>query len=97
MADSYRTKDGWVRAEHLRRGEIEQRGWRGDGDSWHIVRMRLLRKHPELWEVEHRIVHSKSGPPSLGVTLYNSLTEARRAMKQIIADPPARYEDPEVA
>lgn len=96
MPDPHRTSDGYVRAEHLRRGAIDQRGWQHLGD-WHIVRLQLRRKNPELWEVEHRIIRPKGGMPHTNSELFNTLTEARRHMRSLQKDPPTSYPSPEVA
>jgi hypothetical protein len=96
MPDDHRTSDGYVRAEHLRRGAIDQRGW-PVGNEWHILRLKLRRRKPELWEVEHRIVRPKGGAPSYNVELFNTLTEARRHFRLMQRNPPTSYPSPEAA
>lgn len=101
MPDEHRTSDGFVRAEHLRRGAIDQRGWLV-GTDWHIIRLTLRRPRPELWEVEHRIIHHHPGTSIASSTttnseLFNTLTEARRQLKALRKSPPSSYPSPEVA
>lgn len=96
MPDQHRTSDGFVRAEHLRRGAIDQLGW-PVGNEWHLLRLKLRRQRPELWEVEHRILRPKGGAPSSNVELFNTLTEARRHFRAMKRNPPTDYEDHEVA
>lgn len=101
MPDPHRTSDGYVRAEHLRRGAIDQRGWRV-GSDWHILRLQLRRRKPELWEVQHRIIHHHQGTVVASSTeenteLFNTLTDARRHLKTMQKKPPTSYPSPEVA
>ncbi len=97
MPESYRTSAGWIRVEHLRNGEVEQRGWRSPEGDTHVLTLRLERKRPELWVVQHWITASKTNAMSTNSELFNTLTEAREHFKSVRREPPTRYEQPEVA
>ena len=94
MPESYRTSDGWIRAGHLRNGEVEQRGWQSSTGEWHVLQLRLERRSPEMWSVRHWITHPDKTNDE-NSELFNTLTEARQRFKTVRREPPTRYAPPE--